>query len=137
MVALGSDTPPSLTISDWASQELSLIFVNRVHHGTIMSNPPRQLQELIRSALEVETAEDSAKAGPPGWGMERPAVWATQSDPLTSSAGSPRVLAGPFPARLQPVLSLCYYLLEIPLNCEPKPMPMVARNHVYWFEQQA
>lgn len=57
MVAPGSDREASIQISEWANQEHPLIFVDRVNHGTIMSDPPQLLQDLVRSALEVETAD--------------------------------------------------------------------------------
>ena len=58
MVAPGSDRQAQTTISTWANQDNALVFIDRVNHSTIMSRPPRVLQDLVRSALEVETAEE-------------------------------------------------------------------------------
>jgi hypothetical protein len=58
MVAPGSDRAPTTQVSEWANQAHPLVFVNGVNHGTIMSNPPQILQELVRSALAVETADE-------------------------------------------------------------------------------
>jgi hypothetical protein len=57
MVSPDSTREPTINISDWLNQEHPLVFVDGVNHGTIMSSPPKQLQELVKSALEVESAE--------------------------------------------------------------------------------
>lgn len=41
----------------WANQQHPLILVDGVNHRTIMSSPPKLLQDLVRQALEVESAE--------------------------------------------------------------------------------
>lgn len=57
MVAPGSDREPKITVSDWANQDHPLILVDGLNHGTIMSEPNDLIQQLVRSALNVETAQ--------------------------------------------------------------------------------
>jgi hypothetical protein len=57
MVSPDSTREPKISISDWLNQDHPLVFVDGVNHGTIMSRPPKQLQDLVKSALEVESAE--------------------------------------------------------------------------------
>lgn len=57
MVSPGQDREPKMEVSEWANQEHPLIFVDGVNHGTIMSEPPPQLQMMVRSALEVADAQ--------------------------------------------------------------------------------
>ena len=52
----GSRRKPKITPSDWANQDHPLILINGLDHGSIMAKPSKLLQELVRSALEVETA---------------------------------------------------------------------------------
>lgn len=58
MVAPGSDKEPSIEVSEWANQQHPLIFIDKVNHGTIMSEPPDLLQGLVKNALAVESADD-------------------------------------------------------------------------------
>jgi hypothetical protein len=55
MVAPGSDREPTIKASAWANQEHPLLLVDGVNHGTIMSDPPALLQDLVKKALDVET----------------------------------------------------------------------------------
>jgi hypothetical protein len=61
MVSPGVAKDPVIKASLWANQEHPLIFVDGANHGTIMSDPPSSLQELVKKALEVETAQDFTK----------------------------------------------------------------------------
>ena len=58
MVGAGDHSEPSVVVSAWANQQHPLAFVDGVHHGTIMSDPPKVLQELVQAALKVESADE-------------------------------------------------------------------------------
>lgn len=58
MVAPGSDKAASIGISAWANQQHPLMFVDGANHGTILSDPPQALCDLVRKALDVETEDE-------------------------------------------------------------------------------
>ena len=55
---LGSGGEPLIDSSPWANQQHPLVLIKGVNHDTIMSRPPKLLQDLVRTALNVESEKD-------------------------------------------------------------------------------
>lgn len=45
-------------VADWSNANIPVVPVARLNHGTIMSAPTAELQELVRAALGVQTTDD-------------------------------------------------------------------------------
>lgn len=50
----GVDKPPTVTVAPWTNLNVPLVFVRDCNHGTIASDPPRELIEMVTAALAVE-----------------------------------------------------------------------------------
>jgi pimeloyl-ACP methyl ester carboxylesterase len=54
----GVDEPPSVEVAPWTNVNVPLVFVPDCNHGTIVSDPPRELVEMTMAALAVENSDD-------------------------------------------------------------------------------
>jgi pimeloyl-ACP methyl ester carboxylesterase len=53
----GADEEPRVTVQPWAELNIPLVLVPDVNHGTIVSDPPKELVDMVSEALAVEDKE--------------------------------------------------------------------------------
>lgn len=66
-----------ISIGGWSNTDMPLVLVKEVNHGTIMSDPPASLVDLVHSALGVSSQREFE-------------AWCAESSRVTAAAGAAR-----------------------------------------------